>query len=128
MMFIGSEREAALRDRSCTQSTASMKRIGEEKFLTEYIPLSCRCKILFALDCRIQGHSLNGKNYYYYLSSCTEASDVSVLQSTFKATKRLYIEIDISSLRRSEPDIYTRLSCCNPGWHGFKISIFFCAS
>lgn len=70
--------------------------------------------------------SLNSKNYYYYyLSSCTEASDVFVLQSFFKATRRLYIEIDISPLRRSEPDIYTTLSCCNPGLHGFKISIFF---
>lgn len=70
--------------------------------------------------------SLNSKNYYYYyLSGCTEGSDVFVLQSSFKATRRLYIEIDISSLRRSEPDIYTTLSCCNPGLHGFKKSIFF---
>lgn len=70
--------------------------------------------------------TLNSKNYYYYyLSGCTEGSDVFVLQSFFKATRRLYIEIDISHLRRSEPDIYTTLSCCNPGLHGFKISIFF---
>lgn len=56
--------------------------------------------MLFGLNCRIHDHSLNSKNYYYYLSSCTEASDVFVLQSSFKAIRRLYIEIDISSLRR----------------------------